>query len=236
MYTMLYIVICFQLKGALQCGKPLVAPRGRVIGGKAVDPNHSQPWVAVVDYCNGCGGTLISNEHVLTAGHCVASPEFGRTVILGDHNCKKYDSGELSVAVKRKSIHPNCPKCYIVRDWKADIAVLTLEEPVQFSSTILPACLPTEPIEHYFGRKVTASGWGIMGNGTSLVVGPNSGTLMTVELKVLPTCEWPDVNMTLHNIPMNETYMFCTGNTNERNNPQWMGLHEGDSGGKLGVN
>lgn len=45
----------------------------RIVGGHNADPNE-WPWIAVL--FNGprqfCGGSLIDNEHILTAAHCVA--------------------------------------------------------------------------------------------------------------------------------------------------------------------
>lgn len=45
----------------------------RIVGGHNADPNE-WPWIAVL--FNGprqfCGGSLIDQEHILTAAHCVA--------------------------------------------------------------------------------------------------------------------------------------------------------------------
>ena len=48
---------------------------GRIIGGLESLP-HQNPWMVKLgsahNYtCGKCGGTLISNKHVITAGHCV---------------------------------------------------------------------------------------------------------------------------------------------------------------------
>lgn len=52
--------------------KPAIAPaKGRIIGGHDAEP-HSAPWQALVQI-NGnayCGGALISQNYVVTAGHC----------------------------------------------------------------------------------------------------------------------------------------------------------------------
>ena len=48
---------------------------GRIIGGLEASP-HQMPWMVKLgsahnNTCGKCGGTLISNRHVITAGHCV---------------------------------------------------------------------------------------------------------------------------------------------------------------------
>ena len=217
----------------------------RILGGKPAGP-HSQPWVVIVDSCRDCGGTLISRRHVLTAGHCVDKDIIGytiRKVILGDHNCNVDDGGEMSVLVKRIDIHPDY---FVEADagfW--DFAILTLKKAVRFSSTIIPACLPTDPAEDYVGRNVTASGWGLTKIGSSGHEHRNNGTLMSVDLKVKPMTEcekakWLTDKMDQIELPqevklINDSFMMCVG-THDEYNVIWMGIHKGDSGGEYSNN
>ena len=78
------------------CGKgkrPLKRPSDgtRIIHGKEAD-KHGFPWMASVDVVTAqvdvpphavdgpfwCGGSLITNQHVITAAHCVASHDGGK--------------------------------------------------------------------------------------------------------------------------------------------------------------
>ena len=52
------------------CGKS--NPSSRIVGGMETSP-HQFPWNVYVSLgeIRGCGGSLISKQHVLTAAHCM---------------------------------------------------------------------------------------------------------------------------------------------------------------------
>ena len=120
---------------------------------------------------------------------------------------------------------------------------MTLKKPVKFSSTIIPACLPTTSSEDYLGQKVTTSGWGLMGNGTSTNVEENNGTLMTIDLEVLPISKCEKAKWLINSIEkakiatqaklINDSFMICVGKSKKTFESKWMGANSGDSGGEL---
>jgi hypothetical protein len=54
------------------CGESNIPATGRIVNGKTTIP-HAYPWLAAMFTQDSfmCGGTIISDKNILTAGHCV---------------------------------------------------------------------------------------------------------------------------------------------------------------------
>lgn len=78
------------------------------------------------------------------------------TVNLGDHNIRTtYETQHVVKKVKRVVRH----RSFDSRTLYNDVALLTLETPVQYSSNVRPICLPRS--SHSFGGNFgTVIGWG----------------------------------------------------------------------------
>ena len=77
-----------------ECGVPgtFAEAHSRITGGSE-SPPHKYPWMASLFMHQGadtffCGGTLLTNEWILTAGHCVDGFD-GIDVFLGAHNVRE---------------------------------------------------------------------------------------------------------------------------------------------------
>ena len=79
----------FYVQGQTKCGLRGLS-QWRVIGGAVAEP-HTWPWsVALLKFGTYfCGGSLIDNQWVLTAAHCLFNREHQAEfmeVVLGEHD------------------------------------------------------------------------------------------------------------------------------------------------------
>merc|ERR1711899_631372 len=141
---------------------------------------HEYPFMAALmnKRRQFCGGSLIDENHILTAAHCVAHMSKydvqNLRVRLGDHNIKDNDSQTVVKHVKRVIRHKGFSSSTL---WN-DVAILTLDSAVQYSDTIQPICL-AQGSQTYVNNIVTVAGWGTLREG-----GSQPSSLMKVDVKV----------------------------------------------------
>jgi len=103
-----------------------------------------------------CGGTIISNNFVLTAAHCVDANKITEySVAVGYHSPHKtfFNVSEILV---HESYNPKDPTHLAY-----DIALLKLSGKIKFvHPSISQACLPADVNDLYDGKKAVVSGWG----------------------------------------------------------------------------
>ncbi|CAG9811188.1 unnamed protein product [Chironomus riparius] len=137
-----------RLGQASTCGRP-VTGHGNIIGGTQIS-RGAFPWITALVTADGtffCGGTLISNQKIVTAAHCIHGKSSPRpllardiVVLVGVHDLNdRFEIGRSPNAVQSIILHPDWnPK---TEAFDADIAVLVLEEKVTFTKYIQPVCL-----------------------------------------------------------------------------------------------
>lgn len=129
-----------------------------IIHGHYADDNQF-PFMASItmDDTFACGGSLISDKFILTAGQC-ASGYDSFTIILGDVSIM-FASDTLHLASTYKSIvHEEYREDMVMND----IGLLELLIPVKFNAGISPIVLPgaSDAAKSFEGQTATVSGWG----------------------------------------------------------------------------
>lgn len=220
---------------ARSCGRQHVSTGlTRVVGGLPAR-NGEWPWIAALGYKTHprssfggkpqfkCGGTLISERHVVSAGHCV----YGKTTLymarLGELDLEDDEDGAspVDIEIEAKHVHPD----YSPTRFTNDIAILTLKKAAPATDGIEPACLPTRPgiRERSFVRENPfTAGWG-----STYFNGPSSSALMQVQLPVVSVeeCQRAFANIKTATI---DNRTLCAGL--ERGGKD---ACQGDSGGPL---
>ncbi|KAM9299595.1 chymotrypsin-like elastase family member 2A [Gastrophryne carolinensis] len=159
-----FIALVLLAAGASGCGVSKVPPAvSRVVNGEEVVP-HSWPWQVSLQYLwsdgywyHTCGGSLLNNNWVLTAAHCI-SKSYTYRVMLGKHNFSTFEDGQKTISVVKLINHSQWNPNRLSNGY--DISLLKLSEPVEYSDTIQPACLPPAGyiLPHNYPCYVT--GWG----------------------------------------------------------------------------
>ncbi|NXE97003.1 ENTK Enteropeptidase, partial [Menura novaehollandiae] len=145
------------------CGKHLVIPNNgtRIVGGSDAR-REAWPWIVSLhfNFQPVCGASLISDEWLVTAAHCV----YGRQLkpsrwqaVLGLY--AQSDLAEPPAVVRdidRIIINPH----YMRETKDSDIALLHLQHKVQYTDYIQPICLPEKNQQFLPGINCSIAGWG----------------------------------------------------------------------------
>ena len=184
-----------------------------VSDGIETEPNEF-PWMVNVN--DMCGGSLISDEWVLTAAHCVYGEAAWNSVELGQHDKK---TGAMRQAIERVIIHQD----YNEGTANNDIALLQLRNPVDFNRVpnVGKICLPSKRAGTFARSKAIVAGWGMTGIKSS-----GSDTLQKSNIKVISNKKCRNYGG-IFRVFLTST-MVCT--VPRRGDTHYKGVCRGDSG------
>ncbi|XP_078509277.1 serine protease 33-like [Lissotriton helveticus] len=174
--------------GLIICGTPVVS--SRIVGGQdAVD--GTWPWQASVqvDGRHVCGGTLITNNWVVSAAHCyygLNNAQSSYTVCLGMYQLSNSNPNSQCSTVKQIIVN----SLYSSEEGPGDILLLELTNTVAFTDFILPICLPASSVTFPSGLNCWVTGWGAIGSSIPL---PSPKTLQEVMVPIIATSTCDDL-------------------------------------------
>ncbi|CAH2324622.1 chymotrypsin A-like [Pelobates cultripes] len=166
--AILWLVSLIALVGATYgCGIPAIQPvltgYARIVNGEEAIPG-SWPWQVSLQDRTGfhfCGGSLISENWVVTAAHCGVKTT--DRVVLGE-----FDQRSSAESVQVKTIakvfrHPQYSSYTI----KNDVTLIKLASPAVLQEHVSPVCLANSADVYSSGLKCVTSGWGLTDSSAS---------------------------------------------------------------------
>ncbi|XP_026207708.1 serine protease [Anabas testudineus] len=210
---------------AQQCGRPPLK-EDRIVGG--VDATHGAwPWqVDIQTDTDGhiCGGSILTQNWVLSAAHCFPNPSDPTPYIVyvGRYQLNGINQRLSSHRVSQVVI----PSGYTDPHSGYDLALVQLSSSITWSNYAQPICLPASSTVFPTDMLCTVTGWGNIREGVSL---PGVGTLQEVQVPILSQSSCQQMYQTNPTETVNILYdMMCAGYQQGGKDSC-----QGDSGGPL---
>ncbi|KAI9563420.1 hypothetical protein GHT06_010883 [Daphnia sinensis] len=208
---------CFGLDNSIPSPALFYTKETKIVSGIEATPGEF-PWMAHLTIVRKgrereCGGSLISQNWIMTAAHCVDGAD-SVTVVLGAHNLSAVSEPyRISLQSTEFYIHPK----YSSETFPDDIGLIKLPVSVTFSARIRPVVLTDLGNRDFVNNTVIVTGWGYYSDAiqwTSDVLVKASTTVISNE-----KCQdsWGSMIVST---------MICTSRTRG-------GVCNGDSGGPM---
>ncbi|KAI8423582.1 hypothetical protein MSG28_012669 [Choristoneura fumiferana] len=132
----------------------------RIVGGDDIDISEAPYQVSLVNRGqHSCGGTIISEDIIVTAAHCIyGSNPLNFQVRVGSSSSQE---GGTLIQVADFMYHPK----FSYTKMDSDIGLLKLKTPLEFSDTVKPIGMVGHGEEIDDGALTEVSGWGAIEEG-----------------------------------------------------------------------
>ncbi|KAM3916900.1 serine protease 33-like [Leptodactylus fuscus] len=178
-FMLLSVISIFTPSIEASCGIPVIG--NRIVGGTSANEG-AWPWQISLKYKGShiCGGSLVSNQWVLTAAHCFmfSSNASDYIVGLGQYQLQNTSAHQFLSSVRRIFVNT----LYSGSATPGDIALIELSNPITYTEYILPVCVPTTSMNFSEGTNCWVTGWGTTGSGVNL---PYPQTLQQVMVPII---------------------------------------------------
>ncbi|GAA6102256.1 transmembrane protease serine 13b [Tachysurus ichikawai] len=199
------------------CGRPETS--ARIIGG-SVASTGQWPWQVSLHFegSHVCGGSVVSQDFIVSAAHCFPSDPPSWQIVENWHVHPGVESQYMLPPphyIADIIIH----ELYNPNTHDNDIALLKLTQPINFTSTVKPVCLPAYDHVVLTGTECWTTGFGVTQEGGAL----GSSQLMDVAVEIIDrtVCNTDYKGLISNN-------MLCAGDMNGSRD-----TCQGDSGGPL---
>lgn len=220
--------------------------RTKIVGGRRANIKNYPFLVAIIttqrsnsfDDCL-CSGTILNPKWILTAGHCLYKDSqkmkmydiYALSIVAGSTNCYNLDESAQIIRIKSYTVHPN----FVMKEKdgsatsKNDIALLLLEDDIQYGYLIKPVNLITPIVLHKSnllqssGTQCEAMGWGLQNE--SDLSGPSELYKVNLPIMVNQKCA---ILLQRNKIEVNNDQIICTLDPAGHKD-----VCQGDSGGPL---
>jgi len=173
-----------------------------IVGGEEAEKNEF-PYHISLQYLSQhlCGATVLNQNWVITAAHCIIAPESSYSIVAGEHNLYSNDNTEQRRKVSKFIIHEN----YYDSPTQTlnDIALVRLELPLELNDVVQAI-----PLAGQGQKDVSGNAW-VTGWGYTYENGYLSNILRKVQMPVLSKseCDWAFAGSGL----VIEDHMVCAG-------------------------